>query len=73
MGALTQREREVLELVAQGRSNVGIAQQLFLSVGAVEKNISQIFMKLNLGEEKSDHRRVLAVLEWLNHESEHLH
>ena len=68
VGALTQREREVLELVAQGRSNVGIAQQLFLSVGAVEKNISQIFMKLNLGEEKSDHRRVLAVLEWLNHD-----
>lgn len=68
IGALTQREREVLELVAQGRSNTGIAQQLFLSVGAVEKNISQIFLKLNLTEERSDHRRVLAVLEWLNHD-----
>lgn len=66
INALTEREREVLDLVAQGRSNQGIAEKLCLSVGAVEKNISQIFTKLDLYDEKSDHRRVLAVLRWLD-------
>ena len=62
---LTPREREVLSLMAEGRSNGGIAQQLVLTVGAVEKHVASIFGKLRLPPSDTDHRRVLAVLEYL--------
>jgi len=62
---LTEREREVLGLVAEGRSNGAIAEHLFLSRKTVDSHISQIFMKLNLRESPEDHRRVLAVLTFL--------
>jgi DNA-binding NarL/FixJ family response regulator len=65
LAALTPRERDVLELMAQGRSNSSIAERLFIGVGAVEKNISAIFAKLGLEESGTEHRRVLAVLAWL--------
>ncbi|MET0735653.1 MAG: response regulator transcription factor [Microbacterium sp.] len=65
VAALTPRERDVLELMAEGRSNTTIAQRLFIGVGAVEKNVSAIFQKLGLEESGSDHRRVLAVLAFL--------
>ncbi|WP_439564112.1 response regulator [Microcella sp.] len=63
--SLTTREREVLELMAQGRTNGAIAGSLFIGVGAVEKHISAIFAKLGLDAADGDHRRVLAVLAWL--------
>ena len=62
---LTPREREVLELMAEGRTNAGIAQALVVSLGAVEKHISSIFTKLDLPATDADHRRVLAVLAYL--------
>ena len=62
---LTPREREVLSLMAEGRSNAAIAQQLVVSDGAVEKHVSNIFTKLDLPPADEDHRRVLAVLRWL--------
>ena len=62
---LTAREREVLELMAQGRSNGAIAEALYLSYGAVEKNVAAIFAKLELEPDAADHRRVLAVLRYL--------
>lgn len=62
---LTDREREVLDLIAQGRSNGGIAERLFLSQGAVEKNVAAIFQKLDLPYDAADNRRVLAVLRYL--------
>lgn len=62
---LTTREREVLELMAQGRSNGAIAEALYLSYGAVEKNVAAIFTKLDLEPDAADHRRVLAVLRYL--------
>jgi DNA-binding NarL/FixJ family response regulator len=62
---LTPREREVLGLIAEGRSNASIAEQLVIGTGAVEKNVSAIFTKLGLAESASDHRRVLAVLAYL--------
>ncbi len=62
---LTPREREVLALMAEGRSNAGIAQTLVLSVGAVEKHVQSILGKLDLPPAASDHRRVLAVLTYL--------
>ncbi|MCU1346354.1 MAG: LuxR family transcriptional regulator, partial [Acidimicrobiia bacterium] len=62
---LTPREREVLGLMAQGRSNAGIAQALVVSGGAVEKHISSIFGKLGLPVTDMEHRRVLAVLQYL--------
>ncbi|HEY0117173.1 MAG TPA: response regulator transcription factor [Cellulomonas sp.] len=65
LGRLTSREREVLELMAQGRSNGAIAETLFLSYGAVEKNVAAIFAKLGLEPDAADHRRVLAVLRHL--------
>jgi DNA-binding NarL/FixJ family response regulator len=65
---LTDREREVLDLIAQGRSNGGIAEQLFLSQGAVEKNVASIFQKLDLPYDAADNRRVLAVLRYLGAE-----
>ncbi|HZS25486.1 MAG TPA: response regulator transcription factor [Gaiellaceae bacterium] len=65
LARLTPREREVLELMAEGRSNAGIASTLVLTVGAVEKHIANIFMKLRLPQTDTDHRRVLAVLAYL--------
>jgi DNA-binding NarL/FixJ family response regulator len=62
---LTPREIEVLGLMAEGRSNAGIAEALVLTVGAVEKHIANILMKLRLPPSESDHRRVLAVLAYL--------
>ncbi len=62
---LTPREREVLGLMAQGLSNVAIADTLVVSAGAVEKHISSIFAKLDLPPSESEHRRVLAVLRYL--------
>jgi DNA-binding NarL/FixJ family response regulator len=64
---LTPREREVLGLMAEGRSNVGIARHLVVSEGAVEKHISSIFAKLGLAISDTEHRRVLAVLQYLQH------
>ncbi|MHC1557992.1 response regulator transcription factor [Actinomycetospora sp. C-140] len=65
LAALTAREREVLALVAEGRSNTAIARGLTLSQGAVEKHVSSIFDKLGLARDAADdHRRVLAVLAW---------
>jgi DNA-binding NarL/FixJ family response regulator len=62
---LTPREREVLALMAEGRSNGAIAAALVLSVGAVEKHVASIFQKLRLHQTPEDHRRVLAVLAYL--------
>ncbi|MDX3187234.1 response regulator transcription factor [Streptomyces sp. MN03-5084-2B] len=64
--ALSPREREVLEMMAAGRSNTGIAQSLNFSEGTVGKHISNIFAKLNLPPSNDDNRRVLAVLTYLN-------
>lgn len=65
MEGLTPREREVLGLMAQGRSNAAIARDLVVTDGAVEKHISNIFMKLELPPTQTDHRRVMAVLAYL--------
>jgi DNA-binding NarL/FixJ family response regulator len=62
---LTPREREVLGLMAEGRSNAAIAEALVVSDGAVEKHVTSIFAKLDLLPAEQDHRRVLAVLRWL--------
>ena len=66
LAGLTPREREVLGLMAEGRTNSAIAKQLVVSHGAVEKHVSNIFMKLGLAQSDADHRRVLAVLTYLN-------
>jgi DNA-binding NarL/FixJ family response regulator len=65
---LTPREREVLGLMAEGRSNAGIAQALVLTTGAVEKHVQSILSKLDLPQSSTDHRRVLAVLTYLQSE-----
>ncbi|HEX6701973.1 MAG TPA: response regulator transcription factor [Gaiellaceae bacterium] len=65
LAALTAREREVLTLMAEGRSNAGIAGQLWLAEGTVEKHVRHILAKLHLPETKDDHRRVLAVVTFL--------
>jgi DNA-binding NarL/FixJ family response regulator len=65
LDVLTPRELEVLALMAEGRSNAAIADSLVLTVGAVEKHIASIFQKLRLPPSESDHRRVLAVLAYL--------
>lgn len=65
LASLTPREREVLQLMAEGRTNAGIAQRLVIGVGAVEKNVTSIFQKLGLEDSGDDHRRVLAVLAFL--------
>jgi DNA-binding NarL/FixJ family response regulator len=66
LSALTPRERETLELMAEGRTNAAIAERLHVGVGAVEKNVTSIFTKLGLEDSGADHRRVLAVLAWLD-------
>jgi DNA-binding NarL/FixJ family response regulator len=65
LGRLSPRERQVLGLMAEGRSNAAIARELVVSDGAVEKHVSNIFTKLDLPPTEHDHRRVLAVLRWL--------
>ncbi|MEU8001300.1 response regulator transcription factor [Catellatospora sp. NPDC049111] len=66
LARLTPREREVLELMAEGRSNAAIGQRLFLSESAVGKHTASIFGKLDLAPSDDDNRRVLAVLAYLN-------
>jgi len=66
---LSPREREVLELMAEGRSNAGICAKLFLSSKTVETHVSSIFNKLRLAQAADDHRRVLAVLAYLRAEA----
>lgn len=66
LAVLTPREREVLELMAEGRTNAAIARRLVVSDGAVEKHVSNIFQKLGLSPSDGGHRRVLAVLTYLN-------
>ena len=65
LGQLTDREREVLAQMAQGKNNAAIAKALFLTERAVEKHINSLFHKLNLSEESDVHRRVMAVLAFL--------
>ncbi len=65
LSTLTPREHEVLALMAEGRSNAAIASALVIGTGAVEKNVTAIFQKLGLDDSGTDHRRVLAVLAWL--------
>lgn len=70
LARLTPRESEVLALMAEGRSNTAIAAALVVSEGAVEKHVSSIFTKLDLSPAETDHRRVLAVLRWMQREEE---
>lgn len=65
LDSLTPREREVLELMAEGFSNSGIATRLFVAEGTVEKHVKSILSKLQLGDTAQDHRRVLAVITYL--------
>jgi DNA-binding NarL/FixJ family response regulator len=65
LAGLSEREREVLALVAEGRSNAGISRQLWVTEGTVEKHVRSILTKLQLPEAEDDHRRVLAVLTYL--------
>jgi DNA-binding NarL/FixJ family response regulator len=65
LDALSPREREVLALMAQGASNAGIARQIFVAEGTVEKHVRSILTKLDLPESDTEHRRVLAVLRFL--------
>ena len=65
MARLSAREREVLALMAEGRSNAGIARRLWVTEGTVEKHVRSILAKLNLPESAGDHRRVLAVITFL--------
>ncbi len=66
MDRLTDRERDVLTLIAEGRSNAAIANRLYVTEKAVDKHINNIFTKLDLPPAPDDNRRVLAVLAWLN-------
>ena len=68
LGVLTPRETDVIRLMAEGRSNTGIASALVVSEGAVEKHVGSIFTKLGLPPAEQDHRRVLAVLRYLGGE-----
>ncbi|MEQ1735821.1 MAG: response regulator transcription factor [Rhodoglobus sp.] len=65
LATLTKREHEVMALMAEGRTNAAIAQSLVIGTGAVEKYVTSIFQKLGLDDSGTDHRRVLAVLAWL--------
>ncbi len=69
LDGLTPREREVMTLMAEGRSNAGIAAELIVTVPAVERHVTNIFDKLGLRQAPEDHRRVLAVLEYLKRSS----
>ena len=66
LATLTPREREVLELMAEGRSNAAIAARMFVTEKAVSKHTNNIFSKLGLPQSEDDNRRVLAVLAYLN-------
>jgi DNA-binding NarL/FixJ family response regulator len=66
LDALSPREREVLGLMAEGRSNSGIAHELFVTEGTIEKHVHSILLKLDTSETANDHRRVLAVLAYLD-------
>ena len=66
LAGLTKREHEVLRLMAEGRSNAGIARQLWVTEGTVQKHVHSILGKLRLQEEPDDHRRVLAVITFLS-------
>ena len=66
LDALTPREREVLALMAEGRSNAGIAKRLWVTEGTVEKHVHSILTKLRLPETGDDHRRVLAAITFLD-------
>jgi DNA-binding NarL/FixJ family response regulator len=65
VGRLTEREREVLALMAEGRSNAGIAHRLWITEGTVEKHVRSILARMQLPETEDDHRRVLAVVAYL--------
>jgi DNA-binding NarL/FixJ family response regulator len=65
LATLSEREREVLALMAEGRSNAGIARRLWVTEGTVEKHVRHILAKLQLPETRDDHRRVLAVVTFL--------
>lgn len=65
LAVLTDREREVLSLVAEGRSNAGVARRLWVTEGTIEKHVRSVLTKLDLPETDEDHRRVLAVLTFL--------
>ena len=65
LARLSARERQILGLLAEGRSNVAIAESLHLADRSVEKHVTAIFTKLDLPHDRSDHRRVLAVLRYL--------
>jgi DNA-binding NarL/FixJ family response regulator len=65
LDVLSPREHEVLALMAEGRSNLGIAQTIWVTEGTVEKHVRSVLTKLNLDEDATDHRRVLAVLAYL--------
>jgi DNA-binding NarL/FixJ family response regulator len=67
LATLTSREREVLALMAEGRTNLGIARRLWLTDRTIETHVSSIMAKLGLADSAEDHRRVLAVLAWLGH------
>lgn len=71
LGALTPREREVLALMAEGRTNAGIARRLWLTDRTVETHVGNIMSKLGLAETDDGHRRVLAVLAWLGVRQQH--
>jgi serine/threonine-protein kinase PknK len=66
LAVLTEREREVLSLIAEGRSNAGVGRRLWVTEGTVEKHVRSILTKLGLPETEDDHRRVLAVLTYLD-------
>jgi DNA-binding NarL/FixJ family response regulator len=66
LGSLTSRERDVLYLMAQGKSNQGIADELVVTVSAVERHVTSIFSRLGLPRDAQEHRRVLAVLRYLH-------
>jgi DNA-binding NarL/FixJ family response regulator len=65
LAELTRREREVLGAMAEGKSNIGIAETLVVTQAAVEKHVTSIFQKLGLAQTLTDHRRVLAVLTYM--------
>src|SRR6202012_2433010 len=65
LDVLSPREREVLALMAEGASNAGIARQIFVTEGTVEKHVRSVLTKLDLPESETEHRRVLAVLRFL--------